>query len=136
MKHQMNLRPEPFGMLQNGEKTIELRLNDEKRQKIRIGDEITFTCTEPPYAILHTKVVDLFRYDSFKELYADLDLLKCGYTAENISAAKPEDMEAYYSEEQQEKYGVVRDRDNTDVMIYTAFIMEAVFLVKMRILIF
>lgn len=107
MKHEMNLHPAPFKMIQSGDKSIELRLYDEKRRKIRVGDEIVFTCTEPPYDTLYTKVTALYFYDSFKELYDDLPLLKCGYTADDISAAKPEDMDAYYSREQQERYGVV-----------------------------
>lgn len=43
MNHKMNLFPEPFEMISSGQKTIELRLNDEKRQKIQIGDIIEFS---------------------------------------------------------------------------------------------
>ena len=32
---------------------------------------------------------------------------KCGYTAENVDKATPDDMQAYYSLEEQSKYGVV-----------------------------
>ena len=35
MKHYMNLCPEPFEMIRSGKKTIELRLNDEKRKIIK-----------------------------------------------------------------------------------------------------
>ncbi|MBQ1852397.1 MAG: ASCH domain-containing protein, partial [Lachnospiraceae bacterium] len=38
----MQLQPEPFDLIKSGAKTIELRLYDEKRRKIRIGDEIVF----------------------------------------------------------------------------------------------
>ena len=107
MIHEMNLHPQPFALIADGRKTIELRLYDEKRQQITIGDEIIFTCTEPPYDTLQAEVVGLYQYNSFRELYADLPLLKCGYTEEDISTAKPEDMDIYYSKEQQAKYGVV-----------------------------
>lgn len=107
MRHEMKLHPAPFEMIARGKKTIELRLYDEKRRKIRVGDEIVFTCTEPPYAALSAEVVGLHRYDSFRELYADLPLLKCGYTEADIDDAGPEDMNAYYSKEQQALYGVV-----------------------------
>ncbi|MBR1534242.1 MAG: ASCH domain-containing protein [Ruminococcus sp.] len=107
MKHEMKLHPEPFRMIAAGIKTIELRLYDEKRRKIRVGDTITFTCTEPPYDTIDAKVSALYRYNSFKELYTDLPLLKCGYTADDISTAKPEDMNAYYPPEMQKKYGVL-----------------------------
>ena len=35
----------PFQQIKRGEKTIELRLYDEKRQKIKVGDDIIFTNT-------------------------------------------------------------------------------------------
>lgn len=107
MKHQMSLYPEPFAMIKAGVKTIELRLYDVKRRKIRVGDEIIFTRSEPPYDTITTKVLELYHFDSFKELYSELPLLKCGYTEDNISTAKPQDMDVYYSQEQQKKYGVV-----------------------------
>lgn len=107
MRHEMNLHPEPFRMIARGEKTIELRLYDEKRRRIRVGDEIAFTCTAEPHDTLCAEVIGIYRYDSFIELYADLPLLKCGYTAADIADAKPEDMDAYYSKEQQERYGVI-----------------------------
>ena len=44
--HFMNLRPIPFAAIFEGRKTVELRLNDEKRQQVRVGDRIRFTQTE------------------------------------------------------------------------------------------
>ena len=104
--HEMKLRPEPFGKIRSGAKTIELRLYDEKRQKIREGDVIEFTCTEDGEMIRAT-VKKLHRFNSFAELYNTLPLLQCGYTAEDVDRAQPSDMEAYYSVEEQQKYGVV-----------------------------
>ena len=40
MLHIMKLKRTPFDKIRNGSKTIELRLNDEKRQKVNIGDFI------------------------------------------------------------------------------------------------
>lgn len=42
MKHTMKLHSSPFNMIKCGEKTYELRLYDEKRQCIKIGDGIVF----------------------------------------------------------------------------------------------
>ncbi len=106
MKHYMKLNPFPFEMIKSGRKTIELRLFDEKRQKIKVGDDIEFTNTHNG-EIITAEVVALHRFESFKELYQSLPLLKCGYTEENISAAHYIDMNEYYSEEEQKKYGVV-----------------------------
>ena len=46
MLHQMKLKRSPFEKIKDGSKTIELRLYDEKRQKVKIGDFIEFTCLD------------------------------------------------------------------------------------------
>ncbi len=106
MTHNMKLHPTPFEMIKSGEKTIELRLYDEKRQQVKTGDNIIFTNTATG-EILNTTILKLHRFDTFEELYNSLPLLKCGYTTENVEKANPADMEQYYSKEEQEKYGVV-----------------------------
>lgn len=105
--HMMKLNPSPFKLIQEGKKTIELRLYDEKRKLISVGDLITFTNTEDSNDILCVKVIDLFVFSSFDELYKNLPLLECGYTKEDIATASPNDMEKYYSKEMQQQYGVV-----------------------------
>lgn len=107
MKHEMLLAAAPFERIASGQKTIELRLWDEKRQKIKVGHELVFHLLDKPEQILTAKVLALHRFDSFAQLYEQLDLLACGYTADNIASAKPEDMARYYSAEQEARYGVV-----------------------------
>lgn len=104
--HNMKLNSSPFEMIKSGEKTIELRLFDEKRRQIKEGDKIVFTNTESGET-MDRRVVRLHRFNSFEELYKVLPLLKCGYTTEDVDKAKPSDMEQYYSAEEQKKYGVV-----------------------------
>ena len=106
MTHSMQLQPSPFEMIRDGTKTIELRLLDEKRKKIRIGDTIVFTNTESKETI-EVRVLDLLVFDSFETLYSRLPLLECGYTKDDVGTASPDDMNAYYPEELQRKYGVV-----------------------------
>ena len=106
-RHIMNLTPSPLKMIREGTKTIELRLLDEKRKDISVGDTIVFNNTEDEKDSLCVMVEDLFVFDSFEELYANLPLLECGYTEEDIDSASPEDMELYYSKEKQAQYGVV-----------------------------
>ena len=43
MIHQMQLKKIPFEKIKNGTKTIEIRCNDEKRQKIKVNDIIIFS---------------------------------------------------------------------------------------------
>lgn len=106
-EHVMNLTPAPMQEIRTGNKTIELRLNDEKRKQISVGDTIKFINTEDSNDTLRVKVVDLFLFSSFAELYDNLPLLNCGYNENNINTASPDDMEMYYSREKQNKYGVV-----------------------------
>ncbi len=103
----MRLKCIPFLQIARGIKTIELRLLDEKRKGIKVGDYIVFTYTEDENLTLKTEVVELSYFKNFEELYASLPLLKCGYTGETVKVANPKDMEEYYSKEEQEKYGVV-----------------------------
>ncbi len=104
--HNMKLHAAPFEKIKSGQKTIELRLFDEKRQKIKIGDIIVFT-NNATGETLRATVIKLHRFDSFAGLYRTLPLLQCGYTQEDIDTATPEDMNLYYSPEEQKKYGVV-----------------------------
>lgn len=104
MTHKMNLNDIPFQKIKNGAKRIELRLYDEKRQKIKTGDTICFTSKADK---LTATVAALHIFNNFAELYVALPLDKCGYAAEEIAAASPDDMLAYYTQEQIEKHGVV-----------------------------
>lgn len=107
MTHYLNLKPQPFHAIRLGEKTIELRLLDEKRKLIQVGDVLIFKNTEDPDNTVTVQVIALHFFDSFEELYKALPLDKCGYTIKELPFASPADMEAYYSKEKQSQYGVV-----------------------------
>ncbi len=103
MVHSMKLKQEPFESIKKGLKTIELRLNDDKRKNVRVGDEISFQAADGETLLV--RVLNLYHYDSFEELYKYLPLDKCGY--DDVEKADPKDMEAFYSKEEQAKFGVV-----------------------------
>ena len=107
MIHTLNLNPQPFEMIRNGSKTIELRLWDEKRSQIQVGDTLVFVHTEDASRTLTTKVMALHGFPDFAALYATLPLEKCGYLPEEMATASPADMNVYYSAERQAQYGVV-----------------------------
>ena len=94
----------PYNKINNGTKTIELRLNDEKRQLLKIKDLIEFTNRETLEKML-VEIENLYHYSSFDELYKHFDKVSMGYKEDEI--ADPKDMEEYYSKEEQEKYGVL-----------------------------
>ena len=104
MIHYMNLAPTAFTSISSGEKTIEMRLYDEKRAKIRVGDEIEFSNTATRQKI-KCIVINLTRYRDFYELYSNNDKTAIGYKANQTADA--EDMYAFYSPEQIKKYGVL-----------------------------
>ncbi len=106
-EHVMNLTPLPMQEIRAGRKTIELRLYDDKRKLISVGDTIKFISTEDSNDTLRVTVTNLFVFTSFAELYKHLPLLKCGYNDDNINAASPDDMDIYYPKEKQNQYGVV-----------------------------
>lgn len=102
--HQMRLHPEPFEKIKNGSKIIEMRLNDEKRQKIEIGDKIEFENRANGEKI-SAIVIALYHFATFKDLYNSLNKRDLGYADDEN--ADPNDMAQYYSEEDIQKYGVV-----------------------------
>lgn len=106
MHHEMSLRPSPFARIADGSKRYELRLLDEKRRLIAVGDTITFTCTADERSVT-VRVVSLRSFASFADLYAALPLTECGYTPDNVASADPRDMEKYYPPEKQAQYGVL-----------------------------
>ena len=106
MHHEMSLRPGPFDKIADGSKRYELRLHDEKRRLISVGDTITFASTADERAV-DVRVVSLQPFAGFAELYAALPLTECGYTADTARDANPRDMEIYYPPEKQAQYGVL-----------------------------
>ena len=108
MTHEMSLREAPFRAVASGQKTVEMRLFDPKRQLIRAGDEIRFTLVGSAESVT-AEVIGLHYFPSFIELY-DAFLSRVG--AEGLGYAEgevphPEDMLDYYSEASITRYGVV-----------------------------
>ena len=101
MIHQMKLNDDPFERIKNGTKTIEFRLYDEKRRKVKIGDQIEFSKLPDLQEKILVDVLDLYIEPSFAELFEKL------YEDNEIAKQKANAMYEYYSPENEEKYGVV-----------------------------
>ena len=106
MIHEMKLQPKYYDFMLNGTKRIELRIFDEKRQQIKIGDTIKFLKEPELTESFNVKVVGLLRYNTFEDLFKDFDIEvlsdKTMTKKELIST-----LEQFYTEEEQIKYGVV-----------------------------
>ena len=107
MIHKMNLHPGPFAFIQSGRKTIELRLYDEKRRLIQVGDTLVFTNADDAAKTCTTVVKALHIFPDFASLYAALPMEQCGYLPDEVATASPADMNIYYSAERQAQHGVV-----------------------------
>ena len=106
MEHKMKLQPKYFDFIQNGTKRIEIRLNDEKRKQINIGDTIKFLKEPELTKNINAKVVGLLRYNSFEDMFKDYDidiLADKSMTKEQLINI----LEQFYTKEKQEKYGVL-----------------------------
>ena len=106
MEHEMKLQPKYYNFILNGTKRIEIRLYDEKRQQIKIGDVIKFLKEPELNDSFNAKVICLLRYNSFEEMFNDFDIS----ILSDESMTKDElifILEQFYTKEKQEKYGVL-----------------------------
>ena len=102
----MKIQQEPFEMIKSGKKIYELRLLDEKRKALKVGDYIEFTSFKTG-EMLNVEIVDILHFSSFIDLYKALSPLEIGYTEQNCHTASHLDMQKYYSESEQKTHGVV-----------------------------
>lgn len=106
MEHIMKLQPKYYNYILNGTKRIEIRLFDEKRKKIKIGDTIIFLKEPKLNESFSTKVVELLKYNTFEEMFKNFDitiLADKSMTKEELINV----LEQFYTKEEQEKYGVL-----------------------------
>ena len=106
MEHRIKLQPEYYNYVLNWTKRIEIRLFDEKRQQIKIGDKIIILKEPDLNDFFLVKVVGLLRYNSFEDMFKDFDISILA----DKSMKKEEllgELERFYTKEQQEQYGVL-----------------------------
>lgn len=106
MEHEMKLQSKYYNFILKGTKRIEIRLFDEKRQKIKIGDTIKFLKEPLLNKSFKVRVVDLFRYNSFEDIINEFDisiLADKSMTKEELIPI----LENFYPKEKQKQYGVL-----------------------------
>ena len=104
MNHSMKLQSKLFDRVAAGKKTIEVRLFDEKRKQIRVGDTITFTKQPHNQDQVMVKVEKLEQYQTFQNLYhAHAPHKYGGGSAEELI----NQIYQYYSKEDEGQYGVL-----------------------------
>lgn len=102
----VHLDSDVFNVVNNGTKCVECRLYDEKRRKLSVGDKITFIERPDDIDFIEAIVEDIRVYSNFVELVKDYtmdELYLVSYTKDEFL----ELLNRFYSEEDQNKYGVV-----------------------------
>ncbi|WP_456278914.1 ASCH domain-containing protein [Bacillus sp. AK128] len=106
MIHQMGLYGEYFNSIKDGKKTVEVRLYDEKRRKIRVGDTIEFIKVPEQDETIKVQVTNLKIYDTFQAMYEDIPFkdFDCeGWTMKELIDGTYE----IYSPEQEKEWGTL-----------------------------
>jgi ASC-1-like (ASCH) protein len=102
-EYYMKLNAEPFEQMNSKEKQIEYRLYDDKRQQLKVGDNITFTKLPDEDKTLQVVITDLKRYKTLLEMYEDsFDQYLNNYYS---SPQEVVDDTTYYSDEEIQQYG-------------------------------
>jgi ASC-1-like (ASCH) protein len=100
----MHLDEASLELFRSGKKNIELRLWDEKRSKIKVGDRLRFTCQGNPKKYLEAEISQLYHAESFKKL---LELFPIKATGFDNPRALLSELARIYPEPEEIKWGVV-----------------------------
>lgn len=105
----IHLDEDIFEVVRDKKKTVEVRVNDEKRRKLKIGDTITFLKRPDDIEKIDANIENLKYYKDFNELVKDYSIEELyinGYTKEEFVNL----LKRFYSDEEINKYGVVAIR--------------------------
>ena len=106
MEHHMGLYETPFHSMKSGKKKVEVRLNDEKRRKVNVGDTIRFTKIPDRNETLTVEVIELREFPTFKEMYESIpadDFDAVGHSIEEMV----ERTYRIYTPEQEKEWGTL-----------------------------
>ncbi len=103
--HFMRVQEKYYNLLKSGKKTVELRLNDDKRRQIKVGDKIEFTNGSDKNDRFYAQVVALHTAPDFETLCTNYITPQQGGfdTKEELLSV----LEEFYTPAAQKKYGVV-----------------------------
>lgn len=107
MMHKMSLFQEPFNQIKTGKQTIEVRLFDAKRKKVRLGDTIIFTRLPDKKEKVMVKVLGLSRFRSFHDLFSAFEAVRFGHKKDIRKSEQVQRMYRYYTPKDEQKYGVI-----------------------------
>ncbi len=103
----MGVNPDQFDLIRAGSKTIEIRLNDEKRRRLHVGDVICFRNVADETQRLDRRVKKLRRFTTFAELYGRYSPVSVGSAPTDDIAQMVADTYTIYTPAQEQRWGVV-----------------------------
>jgi len=103
----MGLNSDQFDLIRAGSKTIEIRLNDDKRRSLQVGDVITFRNVVDETLRLDKRVKSLRQFATFAELYSQYSPISVGSAPTADVAQMVADTYTIYTPEQEQRWGVV-----------------------------
>ncbi|NCA67933.1 MAG: ASCH domain-containing protein [Clostridia bacterium] len=102
----MNVEAKYFDLIKSGIKKIELRLNDEKRQSLSIGNTLYLVKSNGNAEIIKTIITDMIYCNSFVEILEKVDRVQIGFRSDT-ELSYLEKIYELYSIEKEREYGVV-----------------------------
>lgn len=103
----MKLYEKHFNNIKNKTKKIEVRLFDEKRRKLKVGDIISFVKLPGPDEKISVKVKGLSIFGSFHSLYSTFDAELFAHPKDITVEGQIERKRVIYSEEDEKRHGVL-----------------------------
>lgn len=100
----MRLKPGPFDAIRDGRKTIEIRLLDEKRQELKIGDIIEFNKEPDRTETIRVVISALHVHPNLGELIGAYPIEEFGY---QNPVALLADLNKYFPIERQREFNAL-----------------------------
>ena len=106
MEMRLHLHPEVFDVVASGNKNVEVRVNDEKRRQLKVGDTLIFLKRPDDIETITAKITNLVYFDTFLSVLDHYEMkniyLETTTPEEYISLLKQ-----FYTDEDESQYGVV-----------------------------
>lgn len=103
---EMRLEGIYYDLIKEKVKVFEIRLNDEKRQELKVGDNILLKKRPEFKESMIVKIEELVYFKSFEQMTENISLKDIGLS--NLTKKEAVDLyHSFYSPDEEQKYGVV-----------------------------
>jgi ASC-1-like (ASCH) protein len=103
----MRLDAGPFAAVRSGAKKYEIRLYDDKRHALIVGDTVIFWNKDAPQEEIAVAVTEVVVRPSFVELFRVVAPGSCGWPVGTSPEQAAVDMRKYYSVADEDRWGAV-----------------------------